>query len=118
MSSKPIEIKLPTSWDIWRPNANNNNYWDCAGDTYALESGKGHYNGETHDLIDVAVSKVAVDTLKAQLEKTKAALEFYSLTCLYGVKYEGGQSYSPIAVDSGKLARQTLKELGEGSGND
>jgi hypothetical protein len=51
-------------WDIWIPN--NKGHWASDEQTYAIETGKGHYNSEAFDKIDHCISFSEYGRLKQE----------------------------------------------------
>lgn len=60
----PVHNKKERKWDIWKPNNKNKN-WHSDEQTYAIETGTGYYNGETHVKIDEAISLSAYEFMKS-----------------------------------------------------
>jgi hypothetical protein len=57
-------------WDIWIPK-NENPDWRPDEQTYAMETGKGHYNGEIFAKIDHTISYAAYGALLKENELLK-----------------------------------------------
>lgn len=57
-------------WDIWIPS-NKHSHWESDEQTYAVETGKGHYNSEIYAKIDHAISYAAYGALLAENEYLK-----------------------------------------------
>lgn len=65
---------MAKEYDIWIPKNNNPN-WKPDEQTYAVETGKGHYNSELFAKIDHTISYSAYGALLKENELLKQRLE-------------------------------------------